>query len=296
MNSNYSRDYQLLTQSNQNLKDSQNELKNSVRAMYINDLNQHKLDKMNMKMRQLEEERKEIEKVERLSQIERENRIRQIQSKKELFFKEYHEVIKDKGKNSNIQSSLKSSIDSLNFLKPNEIIYETVNNNQNSSPNRLNYLNTNESSGQGTYNSKYLVASPYSNGHYNNIYSIHKIDDCGKSGYSPNNFFIDNLGSLNSIESKKKTFPSRYETNLTNQDAANYEYGSNNARNTNLILSHEQELKIKKLQNQLNYRNGLDFQRRNNQNIRNTPLKQFGPEISQYKWYHMPNDPRKYFI
>ena len=85
----------------------------------------------------------------------------------------------------------------------------------------------------------YLIASPYKNGNINKIYSIHNIDTSEK-GFEYNNFYTDNSGGEKQINSKKKT----YNSNILYND------------NINTL----QELKIEKLQKQLNLKNSLDFQ------------------------------------
>lgn len=315
----------------------QNNLKRSLRDLYLSDIERKKMKRNNERLHELEEERKQIEQIERQKEFERERKIKQIQEQRNQFFKEYHQNLNQNEKLKQYKYS--------NFFKPNEIFYEPTkslvlesNQLQQSNPlssrryedidkeqslekesnkdniysplsteTRKNPLsqshNISHNSKYALNNgSRYLVATPYNSGNYSNIYSIHKNYDYGKNGFQPNNFFLDNKGSLNEIVSKKRTYIDKtHASNLVDEEYRNKQVNTENNPYVYSNVSkywlyykeYDKELRISRLQKQQNYKNGLDYQIQKTSEIRQTPSVKYGPENSQYKWYFVPNDPRK---
>lgn len=120
----------------------------------------------------------------------------------------------------------KQQYNSLNYNISNGNNYNSISNSSNSIylPHISNSNTSNSSIIHGNLNNdylydrnRYLIASPYSNGRINKIFSIHNINNTNEEGYNRDNFFTDNKGSLREIESKKKTY-NNYNHNNQNPD------------------------------------------------------------------------------
>ena len=273
------------------LIDTNLQLKRSLRNLYVNDINSLKYSKELQKKQEIDYERQQNELLLRKNEQEKINILNNERRKREEFFKDYHSMLSLSNENKNLQKQ------HLHYLKPNEIYseqiaydkgYIEINGNKNTNKllndnkrsesksnllashnysvynsinkdnsfntyqnqikdlienkNNIDYHNHSQASPANlgkTYQRGYLIASPYKNGNINKIYSIHNINTSEK-GFEYNNFYTDNSGGEKQINSKKKT----YNSNILYND------------NINTL----QELKIEKLQKQLNLKNSLDFQ------------------------------------
>lgn len=262
---------------NNNLKESNNKLKQSLKELYMNDINMIKLEKDQRRKYFLDEERSANENLIKNLEKERINKLNMEKRKRDDFFKDYHNMLSQSLDNQLIHKSRTNEY-SINMYKPNELIYNSSNN-----KNEKNYVtNTNENNNPSK---GYYVASPYRNGNVNQIYSIHNINS---DIYKPDNFFTDNIASRKEIISKKRTYPhlGRETDSPKNEDEikyCNYQNSNPNVFSDNYM----KELKTEKLLKQLNLKQSLDFQLKNKQYLLNN-----NPNYD--KELKIPLDPSKF--
>lgn len=222
---------------------------------------------------------------------------------KQMLLNEYNHFYKDTEKNLQTHSSqpqmsmpsiLSSSHNSkhrnknvnLNFYKPNELIYikqddnEALKNdisryNNHTNPNyssKIVEANNNSIKGNNSLietlpKQSVLVSSPYKDGKVNKIYSIHKIDN--DTVFQSNNFFTDNVNSLNSFHTKRKTYHVKNSSESFNKvfDPSNKLANENlstseNLNNKEMLEEREKEFLIAKLHKQQSLKNSLDMQKK----------------------------------
>ena len=191
-------------------------LKQSLNNLYLNDINRIHQLRQQEKFQQLEEDRKELERINKFNEQDRLIKLNILEQRRKEFQKDYKESIKHQSNNPLIRSKMKES--EINFYKPNELIYEPVN------PYIPNTKSTIYSSNSNRLGSN-LIATPYNGGlESTNIYSIHKDNEYGSNGFSPNNFFIDNAKSNKDLNifSKKRTYHNSINNDrYTNEDNTN---------------------------------------------------------------------------
>ncbi len=155
-------------------------LKNTLKELYLNDINKIKQQKEQEKIQKIESERRELERMQRIADNDRMRAIQQMQQKKKELLEDYKDVIDS----SKLNSILKKKNEDEMFLKPNEICY-------------------------GRNKAINPLANSYDNNNINirNAYFRLRDEEADKIN-KQNNFFLENNKSNRDLElfTKKRTY------------------------------------------------------------------------------------------
>lgn len=260
------------------LNDYQNSLKSSLRNLYLNDINSNIDKKKNEKFQQISFEVEKNKVIENSLNNEKAIELQKKLQIKQMLLNEYNHFYKENDYKSNKNQMSLNSVykkQNLHFYKPNELIYKnTDNSNDNSNDNinshyKFHTSNNNKNNTVETLpKESYLISSPYKDGKTNKIYSIHKIDD--NSVNLSNNFYTDNVNSLNSCHTKRKTYHVKNSSESFNKV---FDPSSKFMGNKESLEEREKEFLIAKIQKQEILKKSLDMQKvkhdlflKNNQN------------------------------